>query len=370
MAADCIPIIDQLYRQVPQPVSAFADLIRNADSAARRYAGVLARRTAVSVFGRRIFIRGLIEFSSYCRNDCHYCGLRRSNSRAARYRLSDDEVLQSCAAGYGMGCRTFVLQGGEDAASTTARIAGLVRQIKSRWPDTAVTLSLGERPRTDYAAWYAAGADRYLLRQETASPALYRRLHPPPLSLENRMRCLRDLKAIGFQTGAGFLVGPPGQTADDLARDLSFMQSFRPEMAGIGPFLPQRDTPFAKEPPGDLELTLFLISLLRLMLPRTLIPATTAIGSLSPGGRERAILAGANVVMPNLSPPRVRGQYNLYDHKTELLQNGTALNRLFQNIGYEITVDRGDFPAWPEQPLPHQQADPAGPGGSTDPGPD
>lgn len=357
MAADCIRIIDQLSRQVPQPVSAFVDLIRNADPNARRYANDLARRTAVSVFGRRIFIRGLIEFSSYCRNDCFYCGLRRSNRRASRYRLSDDEVLQACTAGYEMGCRTFVLQGGEDAASTTCRIAGLVRRIKGRWPNTAVTLSLGERPQADYTAWYAAGADRYLLRQETASPLLYRRLHPVSMSHEKRMRCLRELKAIGFQTGAGFLVGPPEQTADDLACDLHFMQTFQPEMAGIGPFLPQQDTPFAKEQPGDLELTLFLISLLRLMLPRTLIPATTAIGSLVPRGHELAILAGANVVMPNLSPPRVRGQYNLYDHKTDLLQGGMTLSRRFKRIGYEIAVDRGDFPASPGRQVLPQQAD-------------
>jgi len=313
----------------------------------RAYAAEQARAVSQSVFGTRIFIRGIVEFSNYCKNDCLYCGIRRSNANAQRYRLTDDEILDCCDEGYEIGYRTFVLQSGEDFTYTAEHMAELVRRIKAAHPDCAVTLSLGEREYDELKLMREAGADRYLLRHETANAAHYGMLHPPQMSFAHRMRCLRDLKSLGYQTGAGMMVGAPFQTTEYLAEDLCFLQDFRPEMIGMGPFLPHKDTPFAKEPKGSYELTLYLLSLCRLMLPHVLLPATTALGTIHPQGREQGVLAGANVIMPNLSPTAVRKKYMLYDNKicTEDQSSDCrfCLQQRMKSIGYEVAVMRGDY---------------------------
>lgn len=306
----------------------------------------LARLAREPYYGKRVFIRGLIEISNFCKNDCYYCGIRRSNRNAMRYRLTPEQILSCCETGWALGFRTFVLQGGEDPWFTDERVCQLVRQIKTRWPEAAVTLSIGEREEASYQAFRQAGADRYLLRHETADDCHYRRLHPSELSLAHRMDCLRTLKRLGFQTGAGFMVGSPGQTAHMLAEDMVFLQELEPEMVGIGPFLPHHDTPFAKEPAGDGAQTLYLLSLVRLMLPTVLLPATTALGTLLPNGREQGMEAGANVVMPNLSPGDVRDKYLLYDNKLhsgdEAAESVRHLRETMAAIGYQVVADRGD----------------------------
>ena len=307
----------------------------------------LAQETAQKSFGRQIFVRGLIEFTNYCKNDCYYCGIRCSNKNAARYRLTQEEILECCHAGYGLGFRTFVLQGGEDYFYSDEDIAAIVRAIKTQHPDCAVTLSIGERSRETYALWKKAGADRYLLRHETADFAHYAKLHPAELSAANRQQCLYTLKELGYQAGAGFMVGSPYQTAENLADDLMFLQKLRPQMIGIGPFIPHHDTPFKDEPAGSVELTLVLLAVLRLLFPHVLLPATTALGTLAPGGRLLGIKAGANVIMPNLSPQNVRGKYLLYDNKlhtgAEAAETLNELQREVASIGYRIVSDRGDY---------------------------
>lgn len=307
----------------------------------------LAQQTAQKSFGRQIFVRGLIEFTNYCKNDCYYCGIRRSNKNAARYRLTQEEILECCHAGYGLGFRTFVLQGGEDYFYSDEDIAAIVRAIKAQHPDCAVTLSIGERSRETYALWKQAGADRYLLRHETADCAHYAKLHPAELSAKNRQNCLYTLKELGYQAGAGFMVGSPYQTAENLADDLMFLQKLRPQMIGIGPFIPHHDTPFKDEPAGSVELTLVLLAVLRLLFPHVLLPATTALGTLAPGGRLLGIKAGANVIMPNLSPQNVRGKYLLYDNKlhtgAEAAEALNELQREVASIGYRIVSARGDY---------------------------
>ncbi len=298
-------------------------------------------------YGKRIFIRGLIEFTNYCKNDCYYCGIRRSNLHASRYRLTQEEIMECCRIGHELGFRTFVLQGGEDPYFTDERMICLIRGIKEAFPDCALTLSIGEKERESYAAFRQAGADRYLLRHETADDDHYRLLHPPELSPKHRKDCLRTLKELGYQTGAGFMVGTPGQTPDTLAADMEFLQELKPEMVGIGPFLPHHDTPFRHQPAGDVGLTLYLLSLVRIMLPKVLLPATTALRTASEDGREAGILSGANVVMPNLSPENVRGKYLLYDNKIctgkEAAQGLEELKASMASIGYQVVVDRGDY---------------------------
>lgn len=307
----------------------------------------LAQKTAQKSFGRQIFVRGLIEFTNYCKNDCYYCGIRRSNKNAARYRLTQEEILECCHAGYGLGFRTFVLQGGEDYFYSDDDIAAIVRAIKAQHSDCAVTLSIGERSRETYALWKQAGADRYLLRHETADFAHYAKLHPAELSAANRQQCLYTLKELGYQAGAGFMVGSPYQAAENLADDLMFLQKLRPQMIGIGPFIPHHDTPFKDEPAGSVELTLVLLAVLRLLFPHVLLPATTALGTLAPGGRLLGIKAGANVIMPNLSPQNVRGKYLLYDNKlhsgAEAAEALNELQREVASIGYRIVPARGDY---------------------------
>ena len=307
---------------------------------------ITARAVADSVYGNQIFIRGLIEFTNYCKNDCYYCGIRRSNTRSDRYRLTEDQILSCCQNGYELGFRTFVLQGGEDGYYTDERIIHLIRIIKERYPDCAITLSIGEKSKDSYQAYYDAGADRYLLRHETYNHEHYRKLHPPNLSPEHRQQCLRDLKDIGYQIGCGFMVGSPYQTSEHLAEDMLFMKELNPHMIGIGPFIPHHDTPFAGESAGTLELTLYMLGLIRLMIPKVLLPATTALGTIHPKGRELGILAGANVVMPNLSPTEVRKDYLLYDNKIctgdESAQCRHCLEMRMKSIGYQVVTDRGD----------------------------
>lgn len=315
----------------------------------RQYLYETARRTAHETFGNKVYLRGLIEFTNYCRNNCYYCGIRAGNKNASRYRLTQEEILECCREGYHLGLHTFVLQGGEDMSYSPQDVAKLVSSIKEAFPDCAVTLSIGERSHEDYVLWHKAGADRYLLRHETANEAHYRRLHPESLSLKHRMDCLYDLKSIGYQTGAGFMVGSPGQTIDTILEDLAFLKKLQPEMIGIGPFIPHKDTPFAHESAGSMTQTLVLLSILRLMHPAALLPSTTALSTIAENGRELGILAGGNVVMPNLSPGSVRKKYMLYNNKrsdgSEAAQHIDELARRFEAIGYTIDFGRGDAPS-------------------------
>lgn len=301
-------------------------------------------------YGRDVYTRGLIEFTNYCKNDCLYCGIRHSNANAERYRLTERQILECCALGHELGYRTFVLQGGEDPYFTDDRMEHIVYSIRSAHPDCAVTLSIGERSRESYLRLFRAGAERYLLRHETANDEHYHRLHPAALSPENRRRCLWDLKEIGYQIGAGFMVGSPFQTPECLANDLLFLKELQPHMVGIGPFIPQKDTPFGHFPAGSLEQTLLLLSMLRVLLPATLLPATTAVGTLDPLGREKALKAGANVVMPNLSPTDVRKKYLLYDNKIctgdEAAECRFCIQGRVERAGFRLTVDRGDNREW------------------------
>lgn len=340
-------IIDRLQKEEDIDLASLKILLAMTDEESISYLGQKARETAQSIYGNQVYIRGLIEFTNYCKNDCYYCGIRRSNGKAERYRLTGEQILSCCENGYGLGFRTFVLQGGEDGYFTDEKICGLVSDIKSRYPDCAVTLSIGERSKKSYQAYFDAGADRYLLRHETADEAHYRKLHPPELTLSNRKRCLHDLKEIGFQTGCGFMVGSPYQTIETIYEDLMFIKELRPEMVGIGPFIPQKDTPFGEKTAGTLDMTLRLLSIIRLLHKGVLLPATTALGTIHPKGRERGILAGANVVMPNLSPVSVREKYKLYDNKIctgdEAAECRYCMEKRMESIGYRVAVARGDY---------------------------
>ena len=308
-----------------------------------------ARRVREQYYGKDVYLRGLIEFTNYCRNDCRYCGIRRSNKKAERYRLTKDQILDCCRQGYNLGFRTFVLQGGEDLSYTDAAICDIVSSIRALYPDCAITLSIGEKSRESYKAYKDAGADRYLLRQETSSPAHYRYLHPEELTIENRKRCLYDLREIGYQVGCGIMVGTPGQTPEYIIEDLRFMQKLDPQMIGIGPFIHHKNTPFRDQPDGTLQDTLHLLAILRLMFPHVLLPATTALGTIHPLGREMGIKAGANVVMPNLSPRGVRNKYLLYDGKIctgdEAAECRACMERRIAATGYQVVVSRGDYRA-------------------------
>lgn len=300
-----------------------------------------------SIYGNDVYVRGLIEISNYCKNDCLYCGIRRSNRDAERYRLTPEEILACCDEGYGLGFRTFVLQGGEDSYYTDELLCSLIGSIKAAHPDCAVTLSLGERGYDSFRRLHEAGADRYLLRHETADRTHYEKLHPPEMSWVNRMKCLGELRGIGYQVGCGFMVGSPYQTERELACDLKFIEEFKPDMCGIGPFVPHHNTSFRDMPCGTVELTCFLLSLIRLIHPPVLLPSTTALGTIDPLGREKGIKAGANVVMPNLSPVSVRKKYELYDNKIctgdESAQCRNCLSARMESIGYRIVAARGDI---------------------------
>ena len=340
-------LIDRLHETGSLTKKEWVSLIRDRTEKEELYVRELAGKVRQEIYGNRIFIRGLIEFTNYCKNDCYYCGIRKSNQKAVRYRLTEEEILSCCKEGYELGFRTFVLQGGEDGFFTEEKLVRLIQKIRKGYPDCAITLSVGEKTKDEYQRLREAGADRYLLRHETADPDHYRLLHPQRLSLACRKECLFTLKSLGFQTGAGFMVGSPGQTPETLAEDFLFLKELNPEMVGIGPFIAHKDTPFGDRQNGSMEDTLFYLALIRLLLPNSLLPATTALGTIHPKGRELGILSGANVVMPNLSPPSVRKKYMLYNGKLsdgdEAAECVDHLKKRMEAIGCKIVIDRGDY---------------------------
>ena len=321
-------------------------LLTTSDPVATEELYAEARRVRDEVYGRKVFMRGLIEISNHCRNNCLYCGIRR-DAAVQRYRLTQEDILTCCQEGHRLGFRTFVLQGGEDGWYTDTVLCGIVEEIKRRFPDCAVTLSLGERGRESFRRLREAGADRYLLRHETAAADHYAKLHPSEMSFEHRMQCLHDLRDLGYQVGAGFMVGSPGQTVETLKQDLKFIEEFRPEMVGIGPFIPAAGTPFENQPAGSVEVTIRLLAIIRILHSHVLLPATSALGTMHPTGRERAVNAGANVVMPNLSPQDTRALYAIYNNKlstgSEAAESAADIRARMKAIGYEVPADRGDY---------------------------
>ena len=340
-------IVDKLCQEHTLNAEEYRSLLLCQDTETNAYLQQKAQQTTLARFGNAVFIRGLIEISNRCRNNCLYCGIRKSNTMVSRYSLSRETILSCCREGYALGFRTFVLQGGEDISQTDNWVTETAASIRQEFPDCAITLSLGEKSKEAYQRFFDAGANRYLLRHETFNETHYRNLHPSEMSQAYRLNCLQSLKDIGYQTGTGIMVGSPGQTIDHLVEDILFIEHFQPEMIGIGPFIPHADTPFANEQAGNIELTLKLLSIFRLMHPSALIPATTALASLSPDGRERGILAGANVVMPNLSPSSVREKYTLYNNKvafgSEAAEGLKLLEKQLNKIGYTISRERGDY---------------------------
>lgn len=340
-------LIERLHRERTLSSDEFRILLDGCSADDLDFINEIARTETQKVFGNRVYVRGLIEIGNCCHNDCYYCGIRRSNRNVERYRLDKDEILECCKEGYKLGFRTFVLQGGEDNYMNDERITDIVASIRGLYSDVAITLSLGEKPEEAYRMFYNAGANRYLLRHETHNPKHYSQLHPDNMSLTNRLQCLQNLKNIGYQTGTGIMVGSPGQTIDNIVEDIKFIEEFKPQMIGIGPFIPHCDTPFASHSAGSLETTLLLLSIFRLMHPNALIPSTTALASISPDGREKGILAGANVVMPNLSPSYQRKKYSLYNNKAsmgaEAAEGLALLEQKLDKIGYIIDYGRGDY---------------------------
>ncbi len=339
-------IVEKLYMTGDLSDNELKALIETDDEAAAKLLRERADEVRRKSYGKKVFLRGLIEVSSYCKNDCLYCGIRRSNKDADRYRLSREQIMSCAESGYELGFRTFVMQGGEDSAFTDDFMCGVISELREKYPDCAITLSLGERSFESYKRMKDAGADRYLLRHEAADGELYKKLHPAEMSLENRKNCLFQLRELGYQVGAGFMVGAPYQTTDSLIADLRFLQELKPQMIGIGPFVPHHCTPFADENGGTLGLTLRLLGILRLMFPKVLLPATTALGTIAPNGRELGLQTGCNVVMPNLSPVNVRKKYDLYDNKIctgeEAAECRMCLQRRIEAAGYEVAVERGD----------------------------
>ena len=333
-------LVDELAQRRDLPDEGLRELLTSANDVLPGCLFRKARETAAEHFGMEIYIRALIEWSNSCRNDCYYCGIRRSNRALERYCLNEEEILQCCKRAHEDGIRTFVLQGGENPAKA-AELVGIVARIRKTYPDSAITLSLGELPTELYAALRKAGADRYLLRHETATPSHYAMLHPKEMSLENRLECLHELRKLGFQTGMGMMVGSPFQTVDNLIADLRLIRSFRPEMVGLGPFVPQKDTPFGTYPAGSADLTLRLYAIIRLMLPEAGIPATTALSSIIPNGHIRGIESGANVIMPNYTPLSRGKQYVLYDNKSR--QDFHKIKTELNAAGYVVNPSRGDF---------------------------
>lgn len=340
-------LIDRLHVTGSLDREQWIQLLSERSEETDQYARDLGNKVRQQIYGNDIYVRGLIEFTNYCKNDCYYCGIRRSNKNAQRYRLTEEDILLCCQQGYELGFRTFVLQGGEDGYYTDERLLSIIHKIKAEYPDCALTLSIGEKSEESYRDYREAGVDRYLLRHETADEEHYGKLHPSSMSCEHRKNCLRTLKKLGFQTGAGFMVGAPYQRVENLADDFLFLKELNPEMVGIGPFIPHQDTLFHGEKSGTLEDTLFYLALLRLMLPHVLLPATTALGTIHPKGREMGVLSGANVVMPNLSPVSVRKKYMLYDGKIctgdEAAECRHCLSRRMEQIGCQIVSDRGDY---------------------------
>ena len=340
-------LIERLERERDLTNAEFAVLLDQSSSADRDFLFERARAVRDAHYGRKVYIRGLIELTNYCKNDCLYCGIRKSNASCERYRLTKEHILSCCESGYALGFRTFVLQGGEDGWYTDERMTDIVRAMRQAYPDCAFTLSLGERGRESFKRLYDAGANRYLLRHETADEAHYARLHPVSMTLTQRLQCLRDLKEIGFQTGAGFMVGSPYQTTECIVRDFRFVQELQPQMVGLGPFIPHHATPLKDFPAGSTERTLLCLSIVRLLLPNVLLPATTALATIDGDGRIKGMNAGCNVVMPNLSPLEDRSKYLLYDNKAssgeEAAESLRALREHLAAAGYEVVIDRGDY---------------------------
>ena len=347
-----IKLIDKLVAEQDLTSEEFLSLLENLDEDSKNYLIEKSVHTRKDHYGDRVYMRGLVEISSYCKQNCVYCGIRFGNEKAERYRLTDDQIMSACDEGYRLGYRTYVLQGGEDDYFTDEKVIEIVQMIKGKYPDTRVTLSLGEKSRESFQKFYDAGADRYLLRHETASKDLYKKIHPD-MSYDNRIECLKILKEIGFQVGAGFMVGIPGQTLEDLVMDLKFLKELQPHMVGIGPFIPHKDTPFKNFEAGTLDLTETLLAMIRLILPDVLLPATTSLGSLHPTGRERGLKAGANVVMPNLSPTEVREKYALYDGKIctgdEAAHCRRCIEGRINSAGYQVDMSVGDNKNWSRQ---------------------
>lgn len=340
-------LIERLERERDLTNAEFAVLLDQSSGADRDFLFERARAVRDAHYGRKVYIRGLIELTNYCKNDCLYCGIRKSNVSCERYRLTKEQILSCCESGYALGFRTFVLQGGEDGWYTDERMTDIVRAMRQAYPDCAITLSLGERGGESFKRLYDAGANRYLLRHETADEAHYARLHPVSMTLTHRLQCLRDLKAIGFQTGAGFMVGSPYQTTECIVRDFRFLQELKPQMVGLGPFIPHHATPLKDFPAGSTERTLLCLSIVRLLLPNVLLPATTALATIDGDGRIKGMNAGCNVVMPNLSPLEDRSKYLLYDNKAssgeEAAESLRALREHLAAAGYEVVIDRGDY---------------------------
>lgn len=340
-------LVESIAQRRDLSLEQLAGLMATEDQEVVRQLFTQAHATAQQVYGNKIFMRGLIEISNHCKNDCLYCGIRRSQVGVQRYRLTKDEILECCQQGYTLGFRTFVMQGGEDGWFDDDRMCDIVSSVRQQYSDCAITLSLGERSRESYQRLFDAGANRYLLRHETASPSHYAKLHPAEMSFDNRQQCLRDLKEIGYQVGCGFMVGSPYQTFETLFEDLQLIRRLQPEMVGIGPFIPATGTPFADRPAGTVDATLRLLAIIRLLHPSVLLPATTALGTLHPQGRELGILAGANVIMPNLSPKSHRAQYSIYDNKlatgSEAAESAADIRTRLNEIGVEAPADRGDF---------------------------
>ncbi|MBQ7133878.1 MAG: [Ruminococcus sp.] len=342
-----INLIEKLYKTHSLELCEYEFLIKNRNEESAALLKEYAVKERKKHYSNSVFVRGLIEISNICKNDCYYCGIRKSNKNCDRYRLSKEEILECCKEGYYLGFRTFVMQGGEDGTFTDEWLTDLIKSIKQNYPDCAVTLSLGERSKESYQKLFDSGADRYLLRHETADELHYSKLHPSSLTLENRLECLENLKEIGFQTGCGFMVGSPYQTTKNLAQDLKFIENFSPDMCGVGPFIPHKDTMFKNHKAGNADLCCYLLSIIRLIKPNILLPATTALGTVENDGREKGILCGANVIMPNLSPMSVRKKYALYDGKIstgeESAQSLNNLKKSMHAIGYKVVVDRGDI---------------------------
>lgn len=340
-------LIEKLNKEHSLKQEEYKYLIEDRSEETAELLRTLAVTARKKVYGNSVYIRGLIEFSNICKNDCYYCGIRRSNKSSNRYRLTKEQIIDTANQGYELGFRTIVLQSGEDSYFTDDILVEIIRNIKQNHPDCAVTLSIGERNKESYQRLFDAGADRFLLRHETADKDHYEKLHPNEMSFEHRMQNLQELKEIGYQVGCGFMVGSPFQNTDTLAKDLKFIEEFSPEMCGIGPFIPHKATPFKDYKAGTVELTCYLLSIIRLIKPNILLPATTALGTIQEGGREQGILSGANVVMPNLSPMSVRKKYDLYDNKLctgdESAQGLSDLKNKIKAIGYEIVIDRGDI---------------------------
>jgi len=347
MEKNIVELIDKLAQDHSLTKEEYLGIILCEDSETLDYLAKKAREVREAVYGKDVYIRGLIEISNICKNDCYYCGIRAGNKNCERYRLTEEDILSACDEGYKLGFRTFVMQGGEDGYYTDDVMCSIVSKIKQNYPDCAVTLSLGERSRESYEKLRAAGADRYLLRHETANKEHYARLHPSNLSWESRVECLESLRECGYQVGCGFMVGSPYQTVEMLGGEMKFIEEFKPDMCGIGPFIPHKDTDFRDFPAGSADLTCKLLSIIRLIHPHVLLPATTALGTVKGDGRERGIMAGANVVMPNLSPPSVRKKYMLYDNKlsdgAEAAEAIETLKKRIAAIGYNVVTSRGDI---------------------------